>query len=134
MSKLRILLSYHPGVRKDLRDVGHKEPHDTVPLTCFGNPSFFNVPLSQMLWNIDQGKAADISGIMDEGLKSSVKKLLKLLGLRRGREVNYEYHLWITGIYIYAFTSCIPGVMLIITMTLLSSFTTSTLYVAWKCA
>ena len=47
-----------------------------------------------MLWNIDQGQAADISGIPDKDLKSGVKKLLKLLGLRKGSKVRYLHHLF----------------------------------------
>lgn len=39
----------------------------------------------QLLWNIDQGKLANIKGIPEDGkLKSSIKKLLKLLDLERG--------------------------------------------------
>ena len=41
----------------------------------------------QMLWNIDDGKSANIKGIPEESnLKSSVKKLLKLLDLERGED------------------------------------------------
>ena len=42
----------------------------------------------QMMWNIDQGQAADISGISDADIKSGVKNVLKLLGLRKGRKVR----------------------------------------------
>ena len=41
----------------------------------------------QMLWNIDDGKSANIKGIPEENkLKLSVKKLLKLLDLERGED------------------------------------------------
>ncbi|KAL6747468.1 hypothetical protein V8C86DRAFT_3033753 [Haematococcus lacustris] len=35
-----------------------------------------------MLWTVDQGKAASIAGISDQGLRGRLRQLLKLLGLR----------------------------------------------------
>ncbi|KAG1661307.1 hypothetical protein FOA52_008654 [Chlamydomonas sp. UWO 241] len=60
---LRRLLSQHAAIRKELRE---------------------------MLWTIDQGQAADVSGIPEEGgLKSDIKRLLKHLGLRKGSKGLY---------------------------------------------
>ncbi len=52
--------------------------------------------LLQMLYEIDQGNAADISGIPDEYIKSAVKKLLKNIGLKKGSKVRL--HLKLSGI------------------------------------
>ncbi|GFH24944.1 J domain-containing protein [Haematococcus lacustris] len=52
---LRELLWLHAPARKELRD---------------------------MLWTVDQGKAASIAGISDQGLRGRLRQLLKLLGLR----------------------------------------------------
>jgi curved DNA-binding protein CbpA len=80
---LRMLLVAHPSIRKDIREVSlhfsgsnHEQVH---------GGSTHHACSSQMLWNIDQGKLANIKGIPEEDkLKSSIKKLLKLLDLERG--------------------------------------------------
>jgi hypothetical protein len=41
-----------------------------------------------MLYNIDQGEAVDISSIPDEGIKASIKSLLKSLGLQKASKVR----------------------------------------------
>ncbi|GIL65882.1 hypothetical protein Vafri_19522 [Volvox africanus] len=62
VSKLRDILSNYPAVRKELRE---------------------------MLWRVDQGEAANISGVPDSDLKASLAQLLELLRLRRNDKGIY---------------------------------------------
>ncbi|GIL91130.1 hypothetical protein Vretimale_9578 [Volvox reticuliferus] len=62
VSKLRDILSSYPAVRKELRE---------------------------MLWRVDQGEAANISGVPDSDLKASLAQLLELLRLRRSDKGIY---------------------------------------------
>lgn len=45
-----------------------------------------------MLWRVDQGEAANISGVPDPHLKSSLALLLELLRLRRNDKVRGHAH------------------------------------------
>ncbi|KXZ55203.1 hypothetical protein GPECTOR_3g347 [Gonium pectorale] len=66
VNKLRDILSAYPAVRKELRD---------------------------MLWRVDQGEAANISGVPDPELKAHLGQLLELLRLRRNDKVRQ----WVGG-------------------------------------
>ncbi len=45
-------------------------------------PAAVHCPRVQLLWTVDQGKAANLAGVADADLKGRLKALLKLLGLR----------------------------------------------------
>jgi len=49
----------------------------------------------QMLWTVDQGKAANTAGVPDPLLKARLQQLLKLLGLKRaGSKVMCQCQPW----------------------------------------